>query len=116
VPNVQEREGGTTARDFHDPDFKEELTVNAAETASRSRESSVMRVVRTSARLVFGLLLTLFPSALRAQETGATVILRGTLTDNVYVAGGTVDVLADFERDLVGAGGTWGPRDSRQVY
>jgi cytoskeletal protein CcmA (bactofilin family) len=60
-----------------------------------------------SASLAFGLLLTLFfPPALGAQETGATVILRGTLTDNVYVAGGTVDVSGDLERDLVAAGGT----------
>jgi hypothetical protein len=65
-----------------------------------------MRGARISARLVFGLLLTLFPPALRAQETGVTVVLRGTLTDNVYVAGGTIDVLADLERDPVGAGGT----------
>jgi hypothetical protein len=65
-----------------------------------------MKVAGISTRLAFGLLLTLFPPALRTQATGATVVLRGTLTDNVYVVGGTVDVLADIERDLVGAGGT----------
>src|SRR6266545_4040267 len=58
------------------------------------------------ARLVSGVLCALFPSALPAQETGATVILRGTLTDNTYVAGGTIDVLGDIERDLMAAGGT----------
>ena len=65
-----------------------------------------MRSVGIAAGLVCGFLLTLFPPALRAQETGATVVLRGKLTDNVYVAGGTVDVQGDLERDLVGAGGT----------
>src|SRR6266545_4592378 len=60
------------------------------------------------ARLVSGVLCALFPSALPAQETGATVILRGTLTDNTYVAGGTIDVLGDIERDLMAAGGTVG--------
>lgn len=48
----------------------------------------------------------LFPPGLHAQETGATVILRGTLLDNVYAAGGSVDVLGDLEHDLVAAGGT----------
>jgi cytoskeletal protein CcmA (bactofilin family) len=66
----------------------------------------LIRWDRISAGLAFGVLLTSLPSALGAQETGATVILRGTLTDNVYAAGGAVDVLADIERDLVAAGGT----------
>lgn len=60
----------------------------------------------TWAGLVSGVVCALFPSALPAQETGATVILRGTLTDNTYVAGGTIDVLGDIERDLMAAGGT----------
>jgi cytoskeletal protein CcmA (bactofilin family) len=55
---------------------------------------------------VFGLLLAAFPSVVPAQEAGPAVVIRGTLTDNIYVAGGTVDVRGDVQRDLVAAGGT----------
>jgi hypothetical protein len=41
-----------------------------------------------------------------AQEAGGTVLIRGTRSDNVYAAGGTVDVWADIEHDLLAAGGT----------
>jgi cytoskeletal protein CcmA (bactofilin family) len=58
------------------------------------------------AGLLFAVLFTLSPSPLGAQQTGGNVVLRGAFTDNVYIAGGTVDVLADVERDLVAAGGT----------
>jgi hypothetical protein len=66
----------------------------------------MVRLGGVSAGLLFGVLFTLSPSPLGAQESGGTVVLRGAFTDNVYIAGGTVDVLADVERDLVVAGGT----------
>jgi cytoskeletal protein CcmA (bactofilin family) len=103
---VQRHEGDSAAQHLYDPDVEEELNVTPRRSRVQIEHSSVMRGVRIPARLVLGVVLALFPSALSAQETGATVILRGTSTDNVYVAGGTVDVLADIERDLVGAGGT----------
>jgi cytoskeletal protein CcmA (bactofilin family) len=59
-----------------------------------------------SVPLLFSILFALLPLPASAQESGATVVLRGKLTDSTYVAGGTVDVFAEAERDLVAAGGT----------
>lgn len=46
------------------------------------------------------------PAAAGAQEAGASVIVRGARTSNLYLAGGAVDVHADLEKDLIAAGGT----------
>lgn len=65
-----------------------------------------MREAGAGVRMAVGIVLVLFPSPLLAQETGATVVLRGTRGENTYVAGGTVEVGAEIGGDLVGAGGT----------
>lgn len=52
-----------------------------------------------------------------AQQAGEAVRIRGTISDDLYVAGGTVDVQANVEGDVVGAGGrvTIGERVSGDV-
>ena len=49
-------------------------------------------------------------SPLVAQETGEAVRIQGIITDDVYAAGGTVDILAAVEGDAVLAAGAlrWG--------
>jgi cytoskeletal protein CcmA (bactofilin family) len=54
--------------------------------------------------LVFVLLYTVL-SPLFAQEVGEAVLIRDPMADDVYAAGGTVDVLAPVEGDVVVAGG-----------
>lgn len=55
--------------------------------------------------LFFGLMLVVpFPS-MSASETGETVSKRGTVNDDYYAAGGTVDIDADIVGDLVVSGG-----------
>ncbi len=44
-------------------------------------------------------------SSALAQEGGQTVVKRGTITRDLYVAGGTVEVRADVQGDVVAAGG-----------
>jgi hypothetical protein len=41
-----------------------------------------------------------------AQDAGRRVTIEDTRSDNVYVAGGTIDVFGQLEKDLVAAGGT----------
>lgn len=41
-----------------------------------------------------------------AQDTGDTVTRRGTVDDDYYAAGGTVDIHADIKGDVMAAGGT----------
>lgn len=57
-------------------------------------------------RMLIALLIALSPSTLAAQETGGTVVLRGTRAENTYAVGGTVDVQAEIEADLLALGGT----------
>jgi cytoskeletal protein CcmA (bactofilin family) len=40
-----------------------------------------------------------------AQETGATIVVRGARAENTYLAGGTIDVLGEIAKDLVAVGG-----------
>lgn len=49
--------------------------------------------------------LLLYCAAPCAQEAGDTVIKRGTIEEDVYLAGGTVDVEARIVGDVVAAGG-----------
>lgn len=52
------------------------------------------------------LLLSLFiVLPLHAQEVGEAVRIHGVVTEDVYAAGGTVDILADIEGDAVAVGG-----------
>jgi cytoskeletal protein CcmA (bactofilin family) len=52
----------------------------------------------------------LVPAAAPGQERGAAVVVRGTRTSNTYAAGGTVEVLAEIDKDLVATGGALGIR------
>ena len=66
--------------------------------------------------LVFVLLCAAL-SPLHAQEVGEAVLIQGEIAEDVYAAGGTVDVLATVEGDVVVAGGrvTVGERVSGDV-
>jgi len=55
--------------------------------------------------LSFGLMLILPCTSFSSAETGETVIKRGTVSDDFYTAGGTVDMDADVNGDAVIAGG-----------
>ena len=57
-------------------------------------------------RLLLPALLLLFPaSALLAQDIGESVTRRGTVQEDIYLAGGNVNVAATAEADVVAAGG-----------
>jgi len=57
-------------------------------------------------QLLITLLLLLFtPAVLSVQETGETVLQRGPVSEDLYVAGGRVDVLAEIDGDVIAAGG-----------
>lgn len=52
-----------------------------------------------------GLILALEPAGAMGQEVGGTVLKRGAFAEDLYVAGGRVDVLASVEGDVIAAGG-----------
>ncbi|HEU5261197.1 MAG TPA: hypothetical protein VFU41_07210 [Gemmatimonadales bacterium] len=52
---------------------------------------------------LFGVLLV--GTTVAAQEAGQTVIKRGTITEDLYLAGGTVEVRADVQGDVTAVGG-----------
>ncbi len=56
--------------------------------------------------LLFALLLLFPASALLAQEIGESVSRHGTVKEDIYLAGGNVDVAATVDGDVVAAGGT----------
>jgi hypothetical protein len=45
------------------------------------------------------------PTSLAAQETGGTILRRGEVADDLYLAGGRIDVAATVQGDVVAAGG-----------
>ena len=49
--------------------------------------------------------LLLAGASLAAQEAGETVTKQGTITEDLYLAGGTLEVSADVQGDVVAAGG-----------
>lgn len=56
---------------------------------------------------VISLLLLLIPVVVwAAQDAGERVNRRGVISDDYYVAGGTIDVSADVKGDVIAAGGT----------
>lgn len=59
-----------------------------------------------SRSLLYCALLALLPTFAVAQEAGDNVIKEGTIKEDLYLAGGTVDVLADVTGDVIAAGGT----------
>lgn len=55
--------------------------------------------------VLFGLLLALDVAPVTAQEAGKTVVKRGVISEDLYVAGGRVDILAEVAGDVIAAGG-----------
>ncbi len=55
--------------------------------------------------LLVGLLLALHLCVVLAQGAGRAVIKRGVIADDLYVAGGKVDILAEVKGDVIAAGG-----------
>ena len=53
--------------------------------------------------------LLLSSAVMSAQDSGETVFKRGQISEDLYVAGGRVDVLAEVNGDVVAAGGSWKP-------
>lgn len=49
--------------------------------------------------------LVLVATNLHAQQVGRTITKRGTIAEDLYLAGGTIDVRADLRGDVVAAGG-----------
>jgi hypothetical protein len=50
--------------------------------------------------------LLLSAAQVAAQQVGDTIVKRGTILEDIYLAGGTVDVKADVQGDVVAAGGS----------
>ncbi len=77
--------------------------------ASRSAHAPARRHARLLLRIAWILLLALlllFPAAaLLAQEVGESVTRRGTAQEDLYLAGGNVNVSVTAEGDVVAAGG-----------
>lgn len=49
--------------------------------------------------------LLLSPAAMAEQDSGETVFKRGQISEDLYLAGGRIDVLAEIDGDVVAAGG-----------
>jgi len=54
---------------------------------------------------LFSALMLFANTPLNAQEAGEFIVKRGLIKEDIYLAGGTVDVLATVEGDVVAAGG-----------
>jgi hypothetical protein len=63
-----------------------------------------MKTTKKNLYLIFVLLLSISASLLWAHEAGETVIKRGIIDDDLYVAGRTVDIQAEARGDVVAAG------------
>jgi hypothetical protein len=85
-----------------------------------SRQSGIRRITGTSAPAAYDfamrpsprnlLLLAAWlalasPMSLAAQDTGGTILRRGEVADDLYLAGGRIDVAATVQGDVVAAGG-----------
>ena len=57
--------------------------------------------------ILFGLMLGFPLVAFSAPEAGKTVTKTGTINDDYYAAGGTVNIDADIVGDVVAAGGRY---------
>lgn len=55
--------------------------------------------------LLVGFLIAFHPCAILAQEAGRSVVKRGVIAEDLYVAGGKVDILAEVDGDVVAVGG-----------
>jgi len=64
-----------------------------------NRQRNIIRVLSLGLMLIFPI------SSFSASETGEKVTKRGTVNDDYYAAGGTVDINADIGGDLVVSGG-----------
>jgi hypothetical protein len=61
------------------------------------------RRLRRHAFLILSLLC--LPIGVVAQEAGDTIVKQGRITEDLYLAGGTIDMLADVDGDVIAAGG-----------
>ncbi|MFQ5520081.1 MAG: hypothetical protein ACE5FK_01675 [Candidatus Methylomirabilia bacterium] len=55
--------------------------------------------------LLLGLVMALDPSLASAQEAGKTIVKRGVIPEDLYVAGGRLNILAEVQGDVVAVGG-----------
>ncbi|MFQ5899296.1 MAG: hypothetical protein ACE5JN_13780 [Candidatus Methylomirabilia bacterium] len=55
--------------------------------------------------LLLAFLMALNPSVASAQEAGKTIVKRGVITEDLYVAGVRLDILAEVDGDVIAAGG-----------
>lgn len=62
-------------------------------------------LIRAQQLLALGLLVILPYSLTHAQDAGDAITKTGNITEDLYLAGGRVEVLADVEGDVVAAGG-----------
>lgn len=77
----------------------------AGRTSTRAVPIALCLVVLSLAAPDLGGLRAAGPAAPAAQEVGQVVTRRGTVADNLYVAGERVEILAQVEGDVVAAGG-----------
>jgi len=63
-----------------------------------------MKITSNKLSLIIVLLFSMSASVLWAQEAGDTVIMRGIVDDDLYVAGRMVDIQAEVKGDVVAAG------------
>lgn len=59
--------------------------------------------LRRHALLILSLLC--LPAGVVAQEAADSIVKQGRITEDLYLAGGTIDVLADVDGDVIAAGG-----------
>lgn len=70
--------------------------------ATRTKSPNDRRL-RRHAFLILSLLF--LPIGVAAQEAADTIVKQGRITEDLYLAGGTIDMLADVDGDVIAAGG-----------
>ena len=85
------------------PLFRPPTAPLPAHVQSKNRTKRLLRIAWEV--LLFALLLLIPSTALQAQEIGESVSRRGTVNEDIYLAGGNVNVAAEVDGDVVAAGG-----------
>lgn len=86
--------------------FPASRVVRPVPVHTRARDTG-LRLLRIAVKILLTTLLLLLPaSALLAQEAGESVTRRGTVNEDIYLAGSAVSVDAIVNGDVVAAGGT----------
>ncbi len=85
------------------PLFRPPTTPLPARIHSKSRAGRLLRIAWEV--LLFALLLLIPATSLQGQEIGESVSRRGTVKEDIYLAGGNVNVAAKVDGDVVAAGG-----------